>query len=45
MDKSKHATVLMSGGIDSAACAAFLAAQGIKVSALFVDHGQAAADH
>lgn len=44
MDKSKHATVLMSGGIDSAACAAFLAAQGIKVSALFIDHGQAAAD-
>lgn len=44
MDRSKHATVLMSGGIDSAACAAFLAAQGIKVSALFVDHGQAAAD-
>jgi 7-cyano-7-deazaguanine synthase len=38
-----HATVLMSGGIDSAACAAFLAAQGLRVSGIFVDHGQAAA--
>lgn len=44
MDKVKHATVLMSGGIDSAACAAFFAAQGMKVSALFVDYGQAAAE-
>jgi 7-cyano-7-deazaguanine synthase len=33
----------MSGGIDSAACAAFLAKQGIEVSAVFVDHGQTAA--
>lgn len=43
MNKSRHATVLMSGGIDSAACAAFFATQGIAVSALFVDHGQSAA--
>lgn len=43
MEKQLHATVLMSGGIDSAACAAFLAAQGMIVSAIFVDHGQAAA--
>jgi 7-cyano-7-deazaguanine synthase len=44
MDISRHATVLMSGGIDSAACAAFLINQGLKVSAVFVDHGQAAAN-
>ena len=36
--------MLMSGGIDSAACAAFLIEQGLEVSAVFVDHGQAAAD-
>jgi 7-cyano-7-deazaguanine synthase len=34
----------MSGGIDSAACAAFLMEQGLEVSAVFVDYGQAAAD-
>ena len=45
MAKTRHATMLMSGGIDSAACAAFLVAQGIEVSALFIDHGQAAAAH
>jgi 7-cyano-7-deazaguanine synthase len=45
MARTRHATVLMSGGIDSAACAAFLAAQGMEASALFVDHGQAAAAH
>lgn len=39
----KLATVLLSGGIDSAACAAFLIAQDLKVSALFLDYGQAAA--
>lgn len=44
MERSKHATVLMSGGIDSAACAAFLIGQGLEVSAVFIDHGQAAAD-
>ena len=44
MERSRHATVLMSGGIDSAACAAFLIDQGLEVSAVFVDHGQAAAD-
>lgn len=44
MERSRHATVLMSGGIDSAACAAFLIDQGLAVSAVFVDYGQAAAD-
>lgn len=44
MERSRHATVLMSGGIDSAACAAFLIDQGLAVSAIFVDHGQTAAD-
>lgn len=34
----------MSGGIDSAACAAFLINQGLEVAAVFVDFGQAAAD-
>jgi len=37
------ATVLMSGGIDSAACAAFLAEQGNSVRGVLVDFGQAAA--
>lgn len=41
----KLATVLLSGGIDSAACAAFLIAQDFKVSALFLDYGQAAATY
>lgn len=44
MDRSRDATVLMSGGIDSTACAAFLIGQGLKVSGIFVDYGQAAAD-
>jgi 7-cyano-7-deazaguanine synthase len=43
MGQELRVTVLMSGGIDSAACAAFLMAQGRNVSAMFVDHGQAAA--
>lgn len=33
----------MSGGIDSAACARFLQAQGMNIDGLFVDHGQVAA--
>lgn len=45
MERTKRATVLMSGGIDSAACAAFLIDQGLEVSAVFVSHGQAAADY
>jgi 7-cyano-7-deazaguanine synthase len=36
------ALVLMSGGIDSAACAHLLISQAFKVSAVFVDYGQAA---
>jgi 7-cyano-7-deazaguanine synthase len=37
-----NVTVLLSGGIDSAACVAFYKAQGRRVSALHVDYGQAA---
>lgn len=39
------ATVLLSGGIDSAACAHFLAAQGYRVTGIFVEFGQAAQMH
>lgn len=45
MERGNHATVLMSGGIDSAACAAFLISRGLGVSAVFVDHGQAAVEY
>jgi 7-cyano-7-deazaguanine synthase len=38
------ATVLFSGGLDSAACAHFLSANGLDVTALFFDFGQAARD-
>lgn len=41
--QAQRATVLMSGGIDSAACAHFFRSQGINVDGLFIDHGQAAA--
>lgn len=37
------ALVLLSGGLDSAACAHALQQQGLQVSGLFVDFGQAAA--
>ncbi len=40
---SKNATVLLSGGIDSASCAHLLQAQGFNVRGLFADFGQAAA--
>jgi 7-cyano-7-deazaguanine synthase len=40
---STKATVLFSGGIDSAACAHMLQGQNFDVEALFVDFGQAAA--
>ena len=39
-----HATVLMSGGIDSMACAQFLIDRNYAVQSLFVDYGQPAAD-
>ena len=39
----RNATVLMSGGIDSAACAHLLAWQGNTINAVFINHGQAAA--
>jgi len=38
----KRATVLMSGGIDSAACVRFLKKQSFDVEGIFVDYGQAA---
>lgn len=37
------ATVLLSGGIDSSACVAFLLDQAFRVESLFIDYGQAAA--
>lgn len=40
---SNHAIVLLSGGIDSAACAWFLRDRGYSVKGLFVDYGQRAA--
>jgi 7-cyano-7-deazaguanine synthase len=39
-----RATVLMSGGIDSAACAHFLRSQGLELDGVFLDYGQAAAE-
>lgn len=39
------ATLLMSGGIDSTACAHFLLKQGFIVNGLFLDYGQAAIAH
>lgn len=38
----KKATVLMSGGIDSASCAYLLKHQGFAVHGIFIDYGQAA---
>lgn len=40
----RNATVLMNGGIDSAACAHLLAWQGNIIDAVFIDHSQAAAE-
>jgi 7-cyano-7-deazaguanine synthase len=40
---SSQATVLLSGGIDSAACAYLLKSQGLSVEGLFFDYGQSAA--
>jgi len=37
--------VLMSGGVDSAACARFYQREGYAVSALFIDYGQPSRDH
>jgi 7-cyano-7-deazaguanine synthase len=39
------ATILMSGGIDSVACAHFLKDRGNTIRGVFVDYGQAAAFH
>jgi 7-cyano-7-deazaguanine synthase len=36
-------TVLLSGGLDSVACAHFLRERGLQLRGLFIDHGQAAA--
>ncbi len=43
MSFQSHALVLLSGGIDSAACAHLLGKQGHLVSGLFIDFGQRAA--
>jgi 7-cyano-7-deazaguanine synthase len=43
MTRLTSATVLMSGGIDSAACAWFLKRQGMNVRGAFINYGQAAA--
>ena len=40
---NREATVLMGGGIDSAACAHLLQARGHVVRGIFIDYGQAAA--
>jgi 7-cyano-7-deazaguanine synthase len=40
---NSNATVLLSGGIDSAACARLLLDEGNTVSCVFIDYGQAAA--
>src|SRR5437016_3235793 len=37
------ATVLLSGGIDSAACTHFMLQQGLSIQTIFVDYGQLAA--
>ena len=44
MTSKTPATVLMSGGIDSAACAWLLRGQGMNVQGVFLDYGQAAAE-
>jgi 7-cyano-7-deazaguanine synthase len=43
--QTRTATVLLSGGIDSAACAYLLLSQGFAVQGIFVDYGQAALAH
>ena len=40
---NSNALVLLSGGIDSAACARYLQDEGFSVSCVFIDYGQAAA--
>lgn len=40
-----NAIVLLSGGIDSAACTRFLQDRGVVARCIFVDYGQAAARH
>jgi 7-cyano-7-deazaguanine synthase len=44
MIQKAHALVLVSGGIDSYACAHFLLKHGFAVSGLFVEYGQEAQD-
>src|ERR1700741_3559916 len=39
----RTALILLSGGVDSIACAHLLRAQGFEVNGLFLDYGQAAA--
>jgi 7-cyano-7-deazaguanine synthase len=41
--RSKKATILLSGGIDSASCVHFLKQRGFSTTGIFVDYGQPAA--
>jgi 7-cyano-7-deazaguanine synthase len=43
IDEHPKTVILLSGGVDSAACAAFYLAQSRQVEAMFVDYGQSAA--
>ena len=45
LDLSNSATILLSGGIDSTACAYFLREQGFNINGLFFYYGQASQDH
>jgi 7-cyano-7-deazaguanine synthase len=40
----ENVVVLLSGGIDSFACANFYQEQGLQIQSLFVDYGQVAAE-
>jgi 7-cyano-7-deazaguanine synthase len=42
MDHESEALILMSGGVDSAACAHLLATRNLRVRGVFLDYGQAA---
>jgi 7-cyano-7-deazaguanine synthase len=42
--RERRGIVLLSGGIDSSACAHFLVNQSMDVRGVFIDHGQAAAE-
>lgn len=43
--KKNNALILMSGGVDSYACAHFMLNEGFEVTGLFINHGQLAASN